>query len=100
MCFAVYAVGGVTGGHINPAITLGQAIRGNFPWNRVLPYWVAQILGCFVGAALVFLVYNNAINHFDQVNHIVKGTTERSSSHLQYVCHLPSALLPAACGDR
>ncbi len=37
------------------------------------PYWVAQVLGCFVGAALVFLVYNNAINHFDQVNHIMKG---------------------------
>ena len=39
-------------------------------------YWVAQVLGCFVGAALVFLVYNNAINHFDQVNHIVKGTAK------------------------
>jgi glycerol uptake facilitator protein len=71
--FAIYTVGGVTGAHINPAVTLGAAIRRQLPWNKVAPYWVAQVLGCFVGAALVFLVYNNAINHFDQVNHIVKG---------------------------
>jgi glycerol uptake facilitator protein len=39
------------------------------PWNKVAPYWIVQVLGCFLGAALVFLVYNNAINHFDQVGH-------------------------------
>jgi glycerol uptake facilitator protein len=72
--FAIYTVGGVTGAHINPAVTLGAAIRRQLPWNKVAPYWVAQLLGCFVGAALVFLVYNNAINHYDEVNHIVKGT--------------------------
>jgi glycerol uptake facilitator protein len=67
--FAIYTVGGVTGAHINPAITFGAAIRRQLPWNKVVPYWVAQVLGCFVGAALVFLVYNNAINHWDQVGH-------------------------------
>jgi glycerol uptake facilitator protein len=69
VCFAVYTVGGVTGAHINPAITFGAAIRKQLPWGKVPSYWVAQVLGCFVGAALVFLVYNNAINHFDQVGH-------------------------------
>ena len=71
--FAIYTVGGVTGAHINPAITLGVALRRQLPWNKVVPYWVVQVLGAFVGAALVFLVYNNAINHYDQVNHIIKG---------------------------
>jgi glycerol uptake facilitator protein len=71
--FAIYTVGGVTGAHINPAITLGAALRKQLPWNKVAPYWVAQVAGAFVGAALVFLVYNNAINHYDQVNHIIKG---------------------------
>jgi glycerol uptake facilitator protein len=74
--FAIYTVGGVTGAHINPAITLGAAIRKAMPWNKVPAYWAAQILGAFVGAALVFLVYNNAINHYDQVHHIVKGHPE------------------------
>jgi glycerol uptake facilitator protein len=71
--FAIYTVGGVTGAHINPAITLGVALRRQLPWNKVVPYWVVQVLGAFVGAALVFLVYNNAINHYDQIHHIVKG---------------------------
>ena len=74
--FAIYTVGGVTGAHINPAITLGIALRRQLPWNKVVPYWVVQVAGAFVGAALVFLVYNNAINHFNQVGHcgaVLKG---------------------------
>jgi glycerol uptake facilitator protein len=47
----------------------------------VAGYWAAQVLGCFVGAALVFLVYNNAINHFDQVNPIVKGTAASKATY-------------------
>ena len=74
VAFAVYVTGGISGAHINPAISLGAAIRKQMPWSKVPWYWLAQVLGCFVGGALVFLVYNNAINHFDQVNHIVKGT--------------------------
>jgi len=69
VCFAVYVTGGISGAHLNPAISLGAAIRKQLPWNKVAPYWAAQVLGAFMGAALVFLVYNNAINHFDQVGH-------------------------------
>jgi glycerol uptake facilitator protein len=78
VAFAVYVTGGITGAHINPAISLGAAIRKQMPWNKVPWYWLAQVLGCFMGAALVFLVYNNAINHFDQVGHcgtVLKGCT-------------------------
>ncbi|HTT28619.1 MAG TPA: MIP/aquaporin family protein [Solirubrobacteraceae bacterium] len=71
--FAVYTVGGVTGAHINPAVTLSAAIRKQLPWGKVAPYWIVQVLGAFVGAALVFLVYNNALNHYDQTIHAVKG---------------------------
>jgi glycerol uptake facilitator protein len=71
--FAVYTVGGVTGAHINPAITLGSALRGGLPWRKVPGYWAAQVVGAFVGAALVYLVYHNAIDNFDTANHIVRG---------------------------
>jgi glycerol uptake facilitator protein len=73
VCFAVYTVGGVTGAHINPAITLGVALRKQLPWAKVPPYWIAQLVGAFIGAALVFGVYNNALNHYDQTVHAVKG---------------------------
>jgi glycerol uptake facilitator len=72
--FAVYTVGGITGAHINPAVTFGAAIRKQLPWGKVPRYWAAQVLGCFVGAALVYLVYNAAINNYDTTHHIVKGT--------------------------
>jgi glycerol uptake facilitator protein len=72
--FAVYVAGGITGAHINPAVTLAFAVRRKFAWNRVVPYWIAQVLGCFVGAALVWAVYNAAINNYDAAHHIIKGT--------------------------
>jgi len=62
VAMAIWVAGGVTGAHINPAVTLALAVRRKFPWNKVGPYWIAQVAGAFVGAAIVFLVYRSAIN--------------------------------------
>jgi len=67
VCMGVYVAGGVSGAHINPAVTLAFAVRRKFAWVKVLPYWGAQVFGAFVGAALVWLVYDNAINQFNFV---------------------------------
>ena len=68
VAFAVWVAGGVSGAHINPAVTLAFAVRRKFPWMKVLPYMAAQVIGAFVGAALVFLVYFNAIDQFNLIN--------------------------------
>ncbi len=60
--FGIYVAGGVSGAHLNPAVTLAFAARRGFPWKRVLPYWFAQLLGAFLAAAVVFSVYSWAIN--------------------------------------
>ncbi|HXM57139.1 MAG TPA: MIP family channel protein [Candidatus Dormibacteraeota bacterium] len=73
--FGVYIAGGITGAHINPAVTFAFAVRGDFPWAKVLPYWGAQVLGAFAGAALVYLVYHNAISSYESVNHVTRGAT-------------------------
>jgi len=54
---AVYAVGPISGAHINPAITMALAWKGDFPWSNVAPYLLAQFGGAFVGASLVWLHY-------------------------------------------
>lgn len=63
--FGVYVAGGISGAHLNPAVTLGFAVRRDFPWRKVLPYWLAQVVGAFVAAALVYASYRWAIEAAD-----------------------------------
>jgi MIP family channel proteins len=65
VAFAVYVAGGVSGAHLNPAVTVAFAARRKFPWAKVGPYIVAQVVGAFTGAALVYLVYHDAIDAFN-----------------------------------
>ncbi len=60
----IYVAGAISGAHINPAVTLAFAARGKFPWNKVLPYWGAQVLGAFIAAAILYFVYQGAIANF------------------------------------
>ena len=55
-----YAVGGISGGHFNPAVSLGLAVSGRFSWNELLPYWVAQVIGAFVASGLLFVIASGA----------------------------------------
>ncbi len=57
VAIAVYAVGRVSGAHINPAVTIALASIGAFPLAQVPGYIIAQMLGAFVGATLVFVHY-------------------------------------------
>ncbi|RLL46632.1 aquaporin family protein [Oceanobacillus piezotolerans] len=54
---AVYAVGSFSGAHINPAVTIGFASVGEFPWEKVPLYIAGQFIGAFLGAVIVFLNY-------------------------------------------
>src|SRR3984893_14553683 len=73
--FGVYVAGGITGAHINPAVTLAFAVRGDFPWRKVPGYWLAQLLGAFGGAALVLLVYHDAISSYETGNKVGHAAT-------------------------
>jgi glycerol uptake facilitator protein len=71
--FGVYVAGGVSGAHLNPAVTLAQALRRGFAWAKVPGYCAAQILGAFAAAALVYFNYRYAIGGFEKAQHIVRG---------------------------
>lgn len=51
-----YAVGGISGGHFNPAVSLGLAISGRFAYKDLVPYWVAQVVGGVLGAAVLYVI--------------------------------------------
>ncbi len=51
-----YAVGGISGGHFNPAVSLGLAVAGRFNWAELIPYWIAQVLGGIVAAAVLYII--------------------------------------------
>lgn len=60
---AVTVAGPFSGAHINPAVTIGLAVAGSFPWDKVVTFISAQMIGAMLGA---FLVWLNFKNHFDE----------------------------------
>ncbi|OIJ12326.1 aquaporin [Anaerobacillus arseniciselenatis] len=57
VAMGVYAVGEISGAHLNPAVTVGFALIGEFAWSQVPGYIAAQMIGAFIGATLVWLHY-------------------------------------------
>ncbi len=51
-----YAIGGISGGHFNPAVSLGLVIGGRMPGKDLIPYWIAQVLGAIAAAAALYLI--------------------------------------------
>jgi glycerol uptake facilitator protein len=58
---AVYVTGGVSGAHLNPAVTLALAVKRDFPMGKVIPFWLAQLIGAFLGAAGVYLTHSDGL---------------------------------------
>ncbi len=51
-----YAVGGISGGHFNPAVSLGLALAKRFSWKELIPYWIAQVVGAITAAAMLYAI--------------------------------------------
>lgn len=61
----IYTAAGVSGAHLNPAVSVALAVHRGFPWPKVPVYVAAQVAGAFVASAVVFLTYHDALVSFD-----------------------------------
>jgi glycerol uptake facilitator protein len=85
VALAVYCVGGFSGAHLNPAVTLGMAAIGKLEWAKVGGYLAAQMIGAFLGAVLVWLAY---LPHW--------GETQDTGAKLGVFCTAPAVRNPGA----
>jgi glycerol uptake facilitator protein len=87
---AIYTVGAVSGAHINPAITMAFAAWGRFPWRSVFPYVLAQLMGAFVAAATLFLLFNPYLKAREQEKHVLRGSPGSEITAMCYGEYFPS----------
>ncbi|XP_077430765.1 aquaporin-10a [Vanacampus margaritifer] len=81
---AMYLTKGITGAHLNPAVTLSFCVLGQVSWKRMLPYSLSQVLGAYVASALVYMVYYDAIMDFSGGILTVYGPNETASIFATY----------------
>ncbi|MFW0797068.1 aquaporin Z [Gordonia sp. CPCC 205515] len=76
-----YAVGHISGGHFNPAVTLGAAASGRLPWKELPGYWISQVVGGLVAGLILWLIASGK-DGFDRVgNMAANGYGEHSPDH-------------------
>lgn len=73
---AVYLTAGVSGAHLNPAITIALWLFACFPVRKVVPYIIAQVAGAFGGAAIAYLLYQSLFIEYETVHNLVRGSAD------------------------
>lgn len=73
---AIYLTSGISGAHLNPAVTVALWLFACFPAKKVLPYCLAQVVGAFCGAMLTYVLYRNLFLTFEETHHMVRGSLE------------------------
>lgn len=87
---AVYVVGGISGAHINPAITLALATWGRFAWKEVLPYTISQLAGAFLAAATLFVLFHSFLAEKESKHGVIRGEPGSEITAMCYGEYFPS----------
>jgi glycerol uptake facilitator protein len=87
---AIYVVGGISGAHINPAITLALAVWARFGWRDVLPYIGSQLAGAILAAATLFTLYGPFLAEKERQKHVVRGEPGSEITAMCYGEYFPN----------
>lgn len=80
LTLAIFVAGGVSGAHLNPAVSITLAILKKFSWKKVMPYTVAQISGAFFGAALAYGLFRQNFVIWEMETGIVRGSIDSQAT--------------------
>lgn len=90
VALAIYAVGAISGAHINPAMTVAFAAFRKFPLRKVGPFVASQLVGAFLGAAVLYLLYGHIIADFETAHALVRGGPGSELSAMVYGEYFPN----------
>ena len=93
---AIYTVGGVSGAHINPAISVALALWGRFPWRLVPAYAASQFAGAFLAAVTLFLFYGGILAEQESEKKVVRGSRGSEITAMCYGEYFPNPGAPGA----
>jgi glycerol uptake facilitator protein len=92
---AIYSVSAVSGAHLNPAVTIAIAAFRGFPVAKIIPYILSQLIGAFLGAALLYALFSGVITRFEASKHLERGKPGSELSAMVYGEYFPN---PAIIG--
>ena len=87
---AIYLTGGLSGAHLNPAVTISLAVYRRFPVRKIAPYIAAQLLGAFMASAVLFVIFAGMIGAFEKAHGIVRGEPGSEASAMIFGEYFPN----------
>jgi len=93
---AIYAIGAISGAHMNPAMTLFFAVFRGFSWRQVPWYVLSQFLGAFLAAAVLYAMFRGVLSQFEAAHRIVRGMAGSELSAMVYGEYFPNPSVAAS----